>query len=80
MSFNIQRQFGLQFFFLLMSLSGFHIMIMLDLYTLEKFGKSFLHNVFVKPSGLTVFEKLKNYVFRGFPSSPGGHDIMLSLL
>ena len=55
MSFNIPRQFGLQFFFLLMSLSGFYIMIMLDSCTLEKFGKTFLHNVFVKPSGFTVF-------------------------
>ena len=28
---------------------------MLDSCTLEKFGKTFLHNVFVKPSGFTVF-------------------------
>ena len=44
-----------------MSLSGFYIMIMLDSCTLEKFGKIFLQNIFVKPSRLKVFsvENLK---------------------
>lgn len=54
-----QDSLVLQFFFLLMSLSGFYVMIMLDL------GKSTLENFsaqcfFVgKPSGLTVFSLRK---------------------
>ena len=44
-----------------MSLSGFYIMIMLESCSLEKFGKTFLQNIFVKPSRLKVFsvENLK---------------------
>ena len=73
-----------------MSLSGFYIMKMLDSCTLEKFGKTFLHNVFVKSTGLKVFSvrnlkmmylaitwKLTNYVFTEFS---GGLDLLLSLL
>ena len=30
-------------------------MILLDSYTLENLGKTFLHNIFVKPSRLKVF-------------------------